>query len=197
MCFSIGIWKIASSRKLRQWWAMGMHLLPNLVGLDNMWQALKLWASHDQKPITRKGFTLLWELRKTSGTVCPCFSLTIGEGSLTFSPFLAWEKNRILISNSFPPSPSPAFPHSSFGALIHYIWKHHLHIFGVDVWTTPYWVKASTNAKGLHLAPSSDPEIQLISQIWSDKWEGNNITRRSTSSFTAYEGFQSPFICLG
>ncbi len=40
--------RIASSRELRRWWAMGMHLLPNLVGLDNMWRALKLWVSHDQ-----------------------------------------------------------------------------------------------------------------------------------------------------
>ncbi len=104
MCFSIGKWKIASSCKLRRWWEMGMHLLPNLVGLDNMWRAIKLWASHDQKPITRKGFTLRWEPRKRSGTVCLCFSLTIGEGSLTFSPFLAEEKTDLVRSVTVSPS---------------------------------------------------------------------------------------------
>ena len=119
MCFSIGKWKIASSCKLRRWWAMGMHLLPNLVGLDNMWRALKLWASHDQKPITRKGFTLRWEPRKRSGTVCPCFSLTIGEGSLTFSPFLAEEKTDLQNLNSeffSPPSRALLFLTLLFGS---------------------------------------------------------------------------------
>ena len=42
--------------------------------------------------------------------------------------------------------------------------------------TIPCGFGASTNAQGLHLAPSSDPGFELrTSQIWTEKCSGNGM----------------------
>jgi hypothetical protein len=48
-------------------------------------------------------------------------------------------------------------------------------MFGVDVGTISCWLGPSTTAQGHHSAPSSDPGFQLISQIVTNKCDGNGM----------------------
>ena len=112
---------LASSRKLRQWWAMGMHLLPNFVGLDNVWRALELWASHDQN----------WSLLKTF-SCGSCFCKNLLKSVRAFSSKAIWRQPHIFsfLGGSFknfdemkfvlPPallsSSSPCNSHCFFGS---------------------------------------------------------------------------------